>query len=248
MSELIRVWPDRAEAETDDDLASWYRMPDPPAGSYLRTNFVATIDGSTQGADGRSGTINTPVDQWLFAVQRALADVVLVGAGTARAEGYRAVELTERQLALRVAAGLSDRPPVLVVVSRSLRLDPLLRSAAGGPVIVLCGVAGNTEPLESAGVEILRSPGPGGVDLRRAIGILADRGLGRILCEGGPTLHSRLLDEGLVDEICLTTTARVGGGLGRRVADGPEVVTEFDLAHLLVAADHTVFARWVRRR
>ena len=60
-----------------------------PEGRWLRVNFVATVDGSAQGSDGRSGTINNQVDKQVFHALRRSADVILVGAGTARAEGYR---------------------------------------------------------------------------------------------------------------------------------------------------------------
>ena len=56
--------------------------------AWLRVNFVSTLDGAVSGADGRSGSINTPADHRVFRVLRELADAVVVGAGTVRAEGY----------------------------------------------------------------------------------------------------------------------------------------------------------------
>ena len=62
-----------------------------PAGrSWLRVNFVSSLDGAVTGADGRSGSINTPADHRVFRLLRRLSDVVVVGAGTVRAEGYPA--------------------------------------------------------------------------------------------------------------------------------------------------------------
>ena len=68
-------------------------------------NFVTSLDGSVQGPDGRSGSINTASDHHVFALHRALADAVVVGAGTARTEGYRAVDLAPWQQAIRQAGG-----------------------------------------------------------------------------------------------------------------------------------------------
>ena len=81
----------------DPELVELYRHPAPEAGAWLRTNFVTSLDGSIAGADGRSSSINTPSDQHVFAVHRALADAVVVAGGTARAEGYRAVDLAPWQ-------------------------------------------------------------------------------------------------------------------------------------------------------
>ena len=71
---------------------------------------MTTLDGSAVGADGRSGTVNTPADNRVFALQRALCDAVLVGSGTARAEGYERLAPTRRRAS----------PPALVVVSGGL--------------------------------------------------------------------------------------------------------------------------------
>lgn len=229
---------------SDPEIQRLYRMPDEDT-LFVRTNFVTSLDGSVQGTDGRSGTINTPNDQRLFGWQRALSNVVLAGAGTARAEEYRAVRLTEEQHAVRAEAGLSGEP-TLVVVSRSLKLDPSIADQAGGQVIVITGAVGEDDHLTGAGVEIMRAPGPGGVDMRRALGWLAERGLTRVVCEGGPSLHRQLLAEGLVDEICLTTVGAVVGGYGPRLVDGSPVSASFALAHLLIDDDGTLFGRWRR--
>src|SRR4029450_10927854 len=77
----------------DTDLVELYRYPAPEGRGWVRSNFVMSLDGSVQGPDGRSGSINTESDHHVFALQRALADAVLVGANTGRSEGYRAGDL-----------------------------------------------------------------------------------------------------------------------------------------------------------
>ena len=100
-----------AGALTRDDLVDLYRWPRPARRSRtVRSNFVATLDGSVQGLDGRSGSINTESDHEVFALHRGLADVILVGAGTVRDEGYRAVDLEPWQRSLRAAEGLAPYP------------------------------------------------------------------------------------------------------------------------------------------
>lgn len=59
-----------------------------PEGAWVRANMVSTVDGAAQGADGLSGSINTEADHEVFQHLRRTADVIVVGAGTARAEGY----------------------------------------------------------------------------------------------------------------------------------------------------------------
>src|SRR3954464_1645111 len=100
-----------AERLDDDTLARLYAYPPLDGGeSWLRVNFVSTLDGAATGADGRSGSINTGADREVFALLRALADVVVVGAGTARAEGYRRAVTATRWRARRQAAGERAAP------------------------------------------------------------------------------------------------------------------------------------------
>ena len=237
----------------DPELVELYRHPAPEAGAWLRTNFVTSLDGSIAGPDGRSGSINTSSDQHVFAVHRALADAVLVAGGTARNEGYRAVDLAPWQQAIRTAQGLAPLP-TLVVVTRSGRLDPAIASPVegpGGPVVVATTVgnpAAELDPLRAAGVEVLEL-GNGEVDLAGLVDDLAGRGLPRLLCEGGPHLHRDLLAAGLVDELSLTLAPVVVGGQGLRTTSGPGLPESlpFELAFALRADDDTVFTSYRRR-
>ena len=95
----------------------------------MRSNFVMSLDGSVQGPDGRSGSINTESDHRVFALQRALVDAVLVGANTARLEGYRAIDLEPWQLRIREQEGLAPYP-TLVIISASADLDPVIATPA----------------------------------------------------------------------------------------------------------------------
>ena len=235
-----------------DQVIALYRHRVPEDGSaWLRTNFVVSIDGSVQGPDGRSGSLNTPSDQRLFAVHRALADAVLVGAETARVEGYRAVDLTGWQQELRTGSGLAG-PPLLVIVSRSLRLSPELADPGGGPVMIVTTedrTAGERAAFEQAGIEMVQA-GHGDVDLPSAVAGLAARNYRRLLCEGGPRLHRDLLDADLVDEVSLTMAPVVLGGRGHRLTAGDELAGSraFSLASALYAADGTLFLNYRRSR
>lgn len=236
----------------DAELVELYRHPAPEAGAWLRTNFVTSLDGSIAGADGRSGSLNTTSDQHVFAVHRALADAVVVAGGTARAEGYRAVDLAPWQEQIRVRGGLAPRP-TLVIVTGTADIDPEVATPAeepGGPVVVATVTGhppGELAPLRAAGVEVLEL-GSAAVDLAALVDELAGRGLPRLLCEGGPRLHRDLLAAGLVDELSLTMAPVVVGGGGARTTSGDPLPDSpgFALQFALLGDDGALFTSYRR--
>lgn len=237
----------------DPALTALYRHPQPAENMIMvRSNFVQSLDGSITGVDGRSGSVNTPADQQVFALHRAHADAILVGAGTARAEGYRAVDLAPWQSAVRAAEGMGGHP-ALVIVSRRLDVDPAVARPVrgpGGPVLVITterAAADRGRRLREAGVEVV-GLGADDVDLARLPGELADRGLRRVVCEGGPQLHRDLLAADLVDELSLTLAPRVVGGSGPRTTAGAPLDGDLRFVPelVLVADDGTVFTRYRR--
>ena len=247
--------PSLAGVLSPTELIRTYRHPGGSDGrGWLRTNFVATLDGAISGPDGRSGSINTVSDHHVFAVHRAQADVIMVGAETVRTEGYRAVDLDDWQRTVREEAGLAPFP-TLAVVTGSLRLDPDIADppAPHGPVMIVTTAQppGRVRPFLAAGIEILDVGGADGrVPLESAVAALVEAGLPRILCEGGPRLHRDLLAADLVDELSLTLSPTVVGGEGRRSTDGPALPDPraFRLHHVLAGHDDTLFTTYRRKR
>ncbi len=226
---------------TASDLADLYAFP--RGRRWLRANFVATLDGSATGADGRSGTINTPPDNRVFALQRDLADAVLVGAGTVRAEGYERVRPSRRR---RV-------PPALVVVSLSGRVPEGLRTPTegrGGGLFVTCAAAGVRRIARARSVlgsDAVVLAGDREVDLPAAVDGLAALGLRHLLCEGGPSLFSSALAAGVVDELALTLAPTLVGGEAHRITAGPALRAPQGVAltpRLLVEEAGTVLGLW----
>jgi riboflavin biosynthesis pyrimidine reductase len=201
-----RLLPDPGPLD-DADLAEAYR---PPAGRFLRVNFIESLDGAIT-VDGRSGGLGSPGDRRIFHLLRALSDVVLVGHGTAAAEGYGPVSADSAVGRLRSSLG---RPPTMpiAVVSRRASLAPGDRLAVSGTLLVTCAAAdaGRRAALTDAGVEVLVC-GEDDVDLPLARDRLAERGLEHLNCEGGPTLLRAALGAGIVDDLALSIAPTLVG-------------------------------------
>src|SRR6201998_3500379 len=85
-------------------------------GTWVRANFITSVDGGAT-ADGKTGTLAGPGDRLIFHLLRELADVIVVGAGTARIEGYSGVHLGVAQRQRRQARGQSEVPRLAMVTS-----------------------------------------------------------------------------------------------------------------------------------
>jgi riboflavin biosynthesis pyrimidine reductase len=215
----------------------------------LRVNFIASADGAITVA-GKSAGLQTPGDNRIFAALRDLADVVLVGAGTARTEGYPALRPKPERITRRAAAGLAPTLPV-AVVSRSLGLDPASTLFTGADpaartLVFTCSAARPEEHGELVAVADVVVCGTDEVDLSEVHGVLRGRGLTRILCEGGPSLFADLAGSGNVTELCLSISPLLAGPGSGRVMAGPpwpDDPVPLRLAGLL-EEDGALFARY----
>jgi riboflavin biosynthesis pyrimidine reductase len=228
-----------------DDLAELYAYP--VERTWLRSNFVTSLDGAAQGPDLRSGTLSSRADKRVFGLLRTLADVIIVGASTTRAEGYLPVTAGEMRTAIRRRLGLAPLPTI-AVVSRSLRLDPGLLSGGDAATVVItteAAPAGLREEIAASSRLIVA--GEADVDLDLAVDALAASGFQRMLCEGGPSLMRSLVAAGRVDEICLTVSPVVVGGNVLRMTSGDaiEPPADYRLRHLL-EDDSQLFYRYTR--
>ena len=244
---MRRLLPAPDPAGLDDAaLADAYRV---PAGRHVRADFVAALDGAISVA-GRSGGLGSDGDRRVFRVLRALADAVLVGHGTAAAEGYRPVFPDSPVGRLRAALGREPTAPV-VVVSRRASLAPddqLVTGAVSPTVLVTCAAAdaGRRAALAAAGVQVLVC-GDDDVDLPAALDALADRGLAQLVCEGGPALFRAAVAAGVVDELDLSIAPLlVGGAPGLLGAVGLPDPAAAELVGLL-EEDCYLFCRWSLR-
>lgn len=182
----------------------------------VRGLMVASVDGGVR-VGGSSAALSGPVDRAVLTLLRGLSDVVLVGAQTVRTEGWRPPRPSAQRRQRRRTCGLAP-VPAYAVVSRSgdVPLGP-----AEGNVLVLSG-----EPAE-----VLEQ--------------LAERGLTRVLCEGGPGWLAQLATAGLLSELCLTISPRLVGPDAGRVVEGPPWEQELSLRLTqLLEDDGWLFARY----
>jgi riboflavin biosynthesis pyrimidine reductase len=206
--------------QDDPDLAALYAYPD---GQWLRANMVSSADGAAS-LNGVTAGISSDTDRQVFTLLRTLSDVILVGAATVREEHYKPARTRELWRDLR--DGRAPTPPI-AVVSRRLDLDPAGPLIADAPlhartiVITTARAPGDRREELARHADVIVA-GDETVDLKAAVGALAERGHRRLLAEGGPRLLAQLVEADLMDELCLTIGPLMAGpGANRIVAGTP---------------------------
>ena len=245
MRQLLPVYRDDADpAEAYEDPRRRQARERP----FVFANMVASVDGATV-VQGVTEKLGSPGDRHIFFLLRSLADAILVGAETVRAEGYGPPKVRKEFAPGRAARGQPELPRI-AIVTRSLQLDwdsPLFGDERSRPFI-LAPASADPQRLARAGeVADVIAVGEPELDLPAALRSLATAGVRALLCEGGPTLNASLLGQGLIDELCLTISpALVGGGGGATIVGRsllPEPV-DLTLAHLL-EDDGSLFCRYL---
>lgn len=224
------------ETVEDTALADLYVA---PARRWLRANFVATLDGAANGPDNKSGSINTDADHIVFDLLRRLTDVVVVGAGTVRAEGYPSLRAED------------PSAPVLVVVSNRGEVPPSVLDGPFGSVYLLSREGADPAVLDTSrellGEEFVLTAGKDAVDFVKMRNMLEDKGYRQILCEGGPSLLNSMLAAGVVDELDLTWSPVIVGGQHPTIARGPDLNLPASPT-LLLEENGTILGRWFVNR
>lgn len=232
-----------------DDLPRHYPWPeDDQGGAYVRAMMVGTLDGAAAGADGLSGSITGVADGEVFTAVRRFADAVLVGGGTLAAEQYGPLHSTERDVARRTTDGQLPAPRI-VTLSGSLRLPLGSEGFTASTVRPLVFTTASPDPERLAAVrercEVVQSEGET-VEVGWVIDQLVERGLRRIVCEGGPSLLRAAAAAGRLDEADLTFSPMLVGTETTPVTAMLADPRTFAL-HQVIAADDYLMARYVRK-
>jgi riboflavin biosynthesis pyrimidine reductase len=203
-----RLWPDPAtglELDAAFDGAGPPARPDRP---WVATNMVTSLDGRAQ-LEGTAEGLGSRTDRRLMQVYRAAFDAVVSGSGTLMAEDFYsrlADDLAER----RRATGREPQPLSLVIGgTRALPTDRRWFSYADQPRVAVVGVTSphaGSQPLSGVETWVAPTDDPQPAWLLER---LAQRGVGSLLLEGGPTLNAAFLSAGLLDEVLWTIGPRV---------------------------------------
>ena len=236
------ILPGAGDELDDFELAEAYAY---PRERWLRTNMVMSADGAAS-VNGLSGGLSAAGDKRVFGILRVLADVVLVGSGTAEAESYKPARPRPALASLR-----AGRPATatIAVISGSLDLDltsPLFTDApADARTIVITRATARPDLQEAAAkaADVLVA-GQDKVDLAAALAALADRGLRRVNCEGGPHLLGQVAAAGLLDELTLTVSPTLAGPGAGRVIAGPAFAADRMTLTQVLTEDGYLFCRY----
>ncbi|HET9656272.1 MAG TPA: dihydrofolate reductase family protein [Kineosporiaceae bacterium] len=244
-ADMTMVIGERSGPLSAGDLAAAYPWPD--GRPWVRGMMVATLDGGSVGADGRSAPLSSPVDRLIMAEVRRYCDAVLIGASTFRAERYRPQRPAEEQSRDRVRRGL--RPaPTLVLVSRSLDLpweEAAFHESTCPPLVVTarsCDPAALEVARAHADVVVLPGERVRAASLLR---LLDDRGLRRVVCEGGPHLLGELARSGCLDELDLALSPLMAGGGQIPLGEAAPEPGRYRLVQVITARDF-LFTRYLR--
>ncbi|MBY0442047.1 MAG: pyrimidine reductase family protein [Mycobacteriaceae bacterium] len=234
-----------------NELRRLYDYPQQEPGVWIRANFIASIDGGAT-AGGVTSTLSGPGDRFLFNLLRSLADVILVGAGTVRIEGYAGAHLTVTQRQHRQDRGQSEVPQ-LAIVTNAGHLDramPVFTRTEVSPLILTCAsVAKETRHRLTGLAEVVdcSAENPHTVDEAVMVTKLENRGLRQVLTEGGPTLLNSFIEREMLDELCLSLSPHLVGGQASRISTGPgEVLTRMRRAHILADESGYLYTRYVK--
>lgn len=247
---MHRVWPLPAGELGADELEELYTYPERDGG-WVAVNFVSSLDGGIE-IDGTSRGLSTDADRTVFGLGHDLADVVLLASGTATAEEYPGLRPEGESARRRERHGLAPAPPLAVVTSGSLPADATSIVDVLVPTIVVTSASAPVDQQQAwkdAGADVLVA-GDEAVDLAEAVRQLAERGLRRIDCEGGPGLTGELLAADLVDEMRISFVPTAVAGKAGRVArtDDPlDSPRGFTVDSVLVE-DSTILVRYLRTR
>lgn len=251
-TQLTELGPLGSTFDTDDGrLAAFYSYPENLERCWVRANMISSLDGGATD-DGKAGGLAGPGDRALFSRMRQEADVILVGASTVRIENYSGAQMSLAERRERQGRGQTEVPPIAIVThAADFEHDArIFTRTEVPPMIMTCReTAPEARARFGSTAEVVDASGPNTdrVDPAVVLAIFAERGLRRVLSEGGPSLISLLTEDDLLDELCVTIAPILVGGAARRIASGSgEAHTRMRRSHLLTDDEGYLYTRYVR--
>lgn len=178
---------------------------------YVFINSAMSADGKISSFLRRQVRISGSEDLLRVDRLRAESDAVMVGVGTVIADDPKLRVKSEALRSWRLERGMQENPLRIVADSRA-RTPPDAEVLGPGCIIAVSRSAPAERLNEiSKGCEIVVC-GEDRVDLRELLELLYQRGVRRLMVEGGGTLNWSLIEQGLVDEICVFVGPMVIGG------------------------------------
>ena len=204
---MRRLFPDPADIDGPAELEAVYAGPPEP---HVRANFVTSLDGAVE-LGGRSAPLGGADDRAAFMAMRAVADVILVGAGTVRQEKYGPVRLEPDVVERRLGRGQSELPRLAIVSNRG-ELDPSAKVFSGPlpPLLLTTTAAADTHPSWRAGPTSWPWVTSGWSSASPSASCTT-----KVWCEScaraaRPSFRS-LIEADLLDELCLTWSDLLAG-------------------------------------
>lgn len=228
------------KAEPPDELTERYGPLVAAGARLVIAQLGQSLDGFIASRTGDARHVTSDADREHLHRLRALVDAVVVGAGTVVADDCR--------LTVRAVPG---RNPVRVVLDPHARVPPgsLVLTDEAAPTWWVVGTGAHVPERLAPHVEVHRLTGDAAFAPEELLRVLAERGLGRVLVEGGGRTVSRFLRAGVLDRLYLTTAPiLIGDGVPgirfdgsdalagavrapvRRFVLGEDVCTELDLS------------------
>lgn len=222
---------DPIDTEAEDARSRLAELYAPPGERSVRVNLIVSVDGTASDADGTSEGLGNRADRAILGAIRAVSDTVMIGAATLRAEGM--IIPKRAHLTIVTASGRLDG----VAVRDGLERDR---------VLVVAPAAAEATARESFPVdfEFLGLGDDDRLRLPEVVGALHDRGYDHIVCEGGPVLAGQLVDDGLVDEFCVSISPQLVGGAFPPFGASRRDPVPLSLAGLLVDETGGLYPRW----
>jgi len=223
---------DPFEVQGDDGLARLLDLYAPPEADWLRINLIVSVSGSAAGTDGTSESLTNRTDRRILGVIRRQADLVLVGAASVRAEGYRIPATTT----LGIVTGSGDLTGHRIDAADTSRLtvfcpaaaaDRVLATLPGCTVVPVPDVEGRLAPTAL-------------LSAARANGARS------IVCEGGPSLAAQLAAIDAVDEVCLTTAPMLTGTTLPSLGAAAFAPIALRPGLLMTDENGALYSRWLR--